>query len=446
MKIHYLILMAAVAACSGKDKKTSPDILAAPTEVTASLSGTDAVRLSWKDNCDGEAGYYVFLRAGENARKLVETLPANAASYTFEGLEPGNTYRFGAQAFGEGNAMSASVFSEPVTLPEPTPEPPAPEPGIKFNWTAVSGLDIPDAVKVYKTDDPLNGRPFNAWYAIADCAKDVEFRVLYPGNGNARTVDDQAEEAGDCLVLVNGGIFSGKYLEPIGFAITDGEQTPWRVVEDDGQRVDREYWSADGKLHPVSRGMFGVDKTGKPAVYWSFTPEWGTVYVYDEPIPSTAGETPCPPGSTTYPSAPADWTPWNAVTCGPVLLKDGHCPITDEKTEKGYWKTNYELWADDIYGVTQHPDRTAVGYTADGKVILFICDGRIAASDGATTLETAQIMAGLGCVGALNLDGGGSTSMWARGGGKRLNSNLKGNGTDTEERAVLTTLGFFNKR
>ena len=360
MKIlHYLVLLAAVSACSDKGAQSSQDVLAAPTEVTASLTGTDAVRLSWKDNCDGETGWYVFLRAGENARKQVAALAANSTAYVFEGLTPGSSYRFGTQAFGEGNAMSAAVFSEPVTIPEPTPEPPEPEPepepepGISFNWTRVEGLDLPAAVQVYKTEDPLNGRPFNAWYAIADCTRDVEFRVLFPGNGNPRTVDAQALDAGDCLVLINGGIFSGKYLEPIGFAIADGVQTPWRVVEDDGQRVDREYWSADGRLHPVSRGLFGVDKTGKPGVYWSFTPEWGTIYVYDEPIPSTAGETPLQPGSTTYPCAPAAWTPYNAVTCGPVLLKDGHCPITDEKTDKGYWKTNYELWADDIYGVTR---------------------------------------------------------------------------------------------
>ena len=83
-------------------------------------------------------------------------------------------------------------------------------------------------------------------------------------------------------------------------------------------------------------------------------------------------------------------------------------------------------------------DRTAVGFTADGKVILFICDGRIDASKGANTLEMSRVMKGLGCVGALNLDGGGSTGMWVKGSG-HINDLTGGN------RAVMTTVGFFSK-
>ena len=44
-------------------------------------------------------------------------------------------------------------------------------------------------------------------------------------------------------------------------------------------------------------------------------------------------------------------------------------------------------------------------------------------------------MKGLGCEGALNLDGGGSTGMWAA--GQHLN--------DMTDRKILTTIGFFSK-
>ena len=311
---------------------------------------------------------------------------------------------------------------------------------IYFNWTEVSVAELPEEVKLFKTEDPLEGKPFHAWYAQARCDGDIQLKVLFPGDQVLRTIDQQAQAHDNCLVLINGGIFSKKFLRPIGFALYDGQQTPWRISEDEDQlRLDREYWSADGKLHPVSRGLFGVDIAGVPGVYWSFTPEHGTVYVYDQPIPSTAGETPCPPGSTTYPCVPAEWTPYNAITCGPVLLKDWECPISKEKTEKGYWKTNYELWADDIFGVVNHPDRTAVGYKSDGTVILLVCDGRITQSDGATTLQMAKIMRGLGCKGALNLDGGGSTGMWVKGAGHINDLTAESN------RSVLTTIGFFKK-
>lgn len=400
-----------------------------PSQVSA-VAGELSATLTWKDNCSGEEGYYVFL---DSFDAPYTSLPANSVSYVFTNLDSG-TYNLGVQAFGSG-AFSKVVWAQ-VTVQEPEPEPePDPNPidAITFNWTQVSVSGLPAAVKIYQTQDKLNGRAFHAWYAIADPAV-VDVRVLYPGGGSKATIDKQAADAGNCLVLVNGGIFG---TAPIGFALLDGQQTPWRYIESDNWAVDKQYWGPDNKLHTVSRGLFGVDKNGKPGVYWSFTPSYGTVHVYDKPIPSVAGEAVQKEADSTFPCEPAQWVPYNAITCGPVLLQNGRCPITGKKTSKGYWETNYELWADDIYGVNQLADRTAVGYTSDGKVILFICDGRIDASQGANTLEMAQIMKGLDCQGALNLDGGGSTGMWAA--GQHLNDLTGGN------RAVMTTIGFFTK-
>ena len=324
------------------------------------------------------------------------------------------------------------------------PETQEPDPYPHFTWTEVEELNLPAAVKVFQTSATLNDRPLKAWYAIADCTGDIQLRVLYPGEKNYKTVDAQAEADSKCLVLVNGGIF-GSSGKPNGFALCDGVQTPWFRVEDDNWDVDRQYWGpeingkADGQLHTVSRGLFGVDASGKPGVYWSYTPSHGTVYVYDQPIPSVEGEPVCKGGTTTYPCRKSIWKPYNAITCGPVLLHKGECPINDKKTDKGYWQTNYEMWKSDIFGVDQLHDRTAVGYLEDGRIILLVVDGRIATSKGATTLEMAAIMKGLGCVGALNLDGGGSTGMWARGGGHLNDLTAESN------RKILTTIGFFSK-
>ena len=434
----FLLLVLFLAAC-GEKPQTEPDTLPTPTGLTAVLEGPESARLAWEDNCPDETGYYLFVRGSAGVKQEMFTLPANTTSYLAEGLNSESEYQYSLQAFRNDGALSLRASFPVLQTPAAQPVEPEPDPSevIRLNWTQLSGLSLPEAVKVYKTEDALEGRPFHAWYAQAQCDKEVEFKVLFPGDKVTQTIDQQAENNGKCLVLINGGIFSGTHLRPIGFALYDGVQTPWRVSEDEDQiRVDREYWSADGKLHPVSRGLFGVDKDGVPGVYWSFTPEHGTVYVYDQPIPSTAGEKVCSAGSTSYPCPPASWVPYNAVTCGPVLLKDGKCPISAEKTAKGYWKTNYELWADDIFGVAQHPDRTAVGYKADGSIILLVCDGRIGASDGATTLQMAKILRGLGCIGALNLDGGGSTGMWVKGAG-HVNDLTGGN------RPVVTTLGFF---
>lgn len=55
--------------------------------------------------------------------------------------------------------------------------------------------------------------------------------------------------------------------------------------------------------------------------------------------------------------------------------------------------------------------RTAIGYTADNRLILLVVDGRSTVSEGMTTLEMVDIFIGLGVTDAINLDGGGSTTL-----------------------------------
>lgn len=59
--------------------------------------------------------------------------------------------------------------------------------------------------------------------------------------------------------------------------------------------------------------------------------------------------------------------------------------------------------------------RTAIGYTQDGNLILAVIDGREGASVGMTLRELANFMKSVGCVNAMNLDGGGSTVMYVNG-------------------------------
>ena len=66
------------------------------------------------------------------------------------------------------------------------------------------------------------------------------------------------------------------------------------------------------------------------------------------------------------------------------------------------------------YNTTRHC-RTAVGITAEGKVVFMVLDGRQEPfSCGGTMHEIAQIMLEAGCVAAINLDGGGSTTYASR--------------------------------
>jgi hypothetical protein len=60
--------------------------------------------------------------------------------------------------------------------------------------------------------------------------------------------------------------------------------------------------------------------------------------------------------------------------------------------------------------------RTALGVTADGHMLLVVVDGRQPGySVGMTLQELADLMQSLGAVNAINLDGGGSSTMWVNG-------------------------------
>jgi hypothetical protein len=73
------------------------------------------------------------------------------------------------------------------------------------------------------------------------------------------------------------------------------------------------------------------------------------------------------------------------------------------------------------YTATCHLDlcmrnpRTVAGVTATGQVILMVVDGRSSGSIGATLYELGLEMKALGAVDAVNLDGGGSATMWIKG-------------------------------
>ena len=88
----------------------------------------------------------------------------------------------------------------------------------------------------------------------------------------------------------------------------------------------------------------------------------------------------------------------DVVTTGPVLLVGG-------ETE--------EIVLNDFN--TRRNPRTAVGRRTDGTVLLVVADGRNQEAAGLSMRELQQVMAALGCVDAINLDGGGSTTMVVHG-------------------------------
>lgn len=82
--------------------------------------------------------------------------------------------------------------------------------------------------------------------------------------------------------------------------------------------------------------------------------------------------------------------------------------------------------------------RSAVGITADRRTVyLMVVDGRSNASIGMTIDELAVFMAGFGVDRAMNLDGGGSSTLWVN------NAGVRNTPSDGTERIVGNHLGVF---
>ena len=89
------------------------------------------------------------------------------------------------------------------------------------------------------------------------------------------------------------------------------------------------------------------------------------------------------------------------ISGGPYLVKNGDIYV--------------DMTAQKLASIGGRNPRTAVGYTKDNHLIMLTADGREGASIGLTLVELANLMKELGCVNAMNLDGGGSTVMYVNG-------------------------------
>lgn len=87
------------------------------------------------------------------------------------------------------------------------------------------------------------------------------------------------------------------------------------------------------------------------------------------------------------------------MTAGPMLLRKGrYVPQRDDRTF-----------------VTKRHNRTALGLRPDGTTVLLVADGRFKdKAEGLTLPELERVMRWLGCTEAINLDGGGSSTMYIK--------------------------------
>ncbi|MDZ7267009.1 MAG: phosphodiester glycosidase family protein [candidate division KSB1 bacterium] len=264
---------------------------------------------------------------------------------------------------------------------------------ITLTWVPRADLNasLPASLRVYEASNSTV--PIHAWYVSADLRDTTwQAQALLSDESDGRETVPQFAAGAKSWIAINGGYFGS----------SGGTTASFSLVADRGVVLSPNIGALNrnGVTYFPTRSAFGLLRDGTPDVAWIYDVA-GVTYAYPEPSPNKQGQ-PQPQPSATFPANGAPWPLWNAIGGGPVLIHNGSVRIT--------WEEEV-FFGSGIGNVDDRHPRTAVGYTADGRLLLMVVDGRQVASRGASLTELAQFMLALGAVEAVNLDGGGSSTL-----------------------------------
>jgi exopolysaccharide biosynthesis protein len=179
--------------------------------------------------------------------------------------------------------------------------------------------------------------------------------LYYSPEKNVRTSELAAEA--DALAAINAGFFNVKLGGSVTYIRVDG-----RIMDKDTASKWQRVPNMNGALLVDNKGDVFIDRV-MPNSWYDSHPEYEDVLV-----------------------------------TGCLLLKSG-IKVTMPETS---------------LVINRHP-RSVIGLQGKDRVILLTLDGRAAQAAGMTLPEIADLMVSLKCYDAVNLDGGGSTTMWIKG-------------------------------
>jgi hypothetical protein len=257
-------------------------------------------------------------------------------------------------------------------------------------------------VHVFFTNDSLEGKPNIAYYVSAPL-KDKELLFTIDTTLFRRLTPTQYfEKNNQPLLVMNCTFFEFKNNTNVSAAIKNGKLVGFNVHSIAGKGKDTLTY-----YHSLGSAL-GIDKNRNASVAWLYTDSSKkyafasntVVKNFKDSLPNLSYK------KMTSSNNLYKWKMQTAVGGGPVLLKNGSIQITNKEEIKFSSKT----------GLTDKHPRTAMGYTNYGQLIMLVIQGRFPTkAEGATLVQEAQIFKDLGCVEALNLDGGGSSCLLING-------------------------------
>lgn len=284
----------------------------------------------------------------------------------------------------------------------------------QLQWKKLDSLyqPLPESVHVFYTEQKLDTAPFRAFYVVADL-KDKKLNFTTDTTYKRRLTPMQFYEKNiQPLVVVNCTFFSFETNQNLNLVIKKGKLLSYNHETIPGRGKDTFTY------RHVFPSAIGISKKRKADIAWTFT-DSSKNKVYASQLPfevykdSNANENLSDAIFRTtivlghrggLEPLLKKWKIKTAVGGGPVLLQNGEIKITNNEELKFGGKAIND----------KHP-RTAMGYTKDGKLIILVIQGRSESGGGASLLQEAQILKDIGCVEALNLDGGGSSCLLVNG-------------------------------
>lgn len=266
---------------------------------------------------------------------------------------------------------------------------------------------LPEGISIYRSPDELGGQKVIAFIAIADTSliawdvKSIDDPAISGTREALKTPSAYYSETA-APVILNGGYFFSE----------GGKQYNASVAVSAGRTygVNINYASLDWKtMYYPTRGVF-YQMDGKIGTGWTYWGGGARHYLYEKPSANSWEADPLPVPDATFPEQAKDFAPQTAIGGGPVLIK-GRQPVNTWKEELFYGNG-----AEDKMPLARHP-RSAIGITGEGRLLLFVCEGRgmTPGVAGMTFAEEAEVLKSLGCTDAMNLDGGGSSCLLVQG-------------------------------
>jgi exopolysaccharide biosynthesis protein len=284
----------------------------------------------------------------------------------------------------------------------------------QVTWQNLDSLyqPLPASMHVYKSTSGIEGKPNIMYYAIAD-VKNRNLQFTTDTASRRRLTPSQFYDKNmRPLLVVNCSFFSFATNQNLNLVIKNGKLLSYN--QEDIPSKNKEL----SEFNHCFLGSFGISKKRAADVAWTFTDSAGKrVFASQLPVPCitdsvskiswpevnrqtslVAGHS----GKTS--SSFKKWKVKTAIGGGPVLVQNGEVKISNNEERKFGGRA----------ALNREP-RTAIGYTKDHKIIVWVCEGRSDSAAGLSLIQEAEILKDLGCVEALNLDGGGSSCMLING-------------------------------